>query len=211
MYYPFWIIFIVLAGIIIICDRKYYMLRDTSKTKPYPYSWARVQLGWWTVIVLSSFTSILFEKGQAPTLDPSTVILLGISAATIATARMIDITDEQNPLVVRHQDHGGVNFFLDIISDQSGPSISRFQTLIFNVVFGVWFIGHVLAYLVICNKPDCINTIMPVIQPTNLVLLGLSSATYAAMKTTENKTIKPTDQLPDEVPDESVNSSIAQG
>lgn len=160
------------------------MLRDTSKaTGHQPYSWARVQLAWWTVIVLASFIAILWHMGVAPTLNSSTVILLGISAATTATARVIDISDETN-LLTRHQDDFGKNFFLDILSDQNGVSVSRFQTVVFNLVFGIWFISIVLKCL---NSGDADN-IMPVITDNNLILLGLSTATYAAMKTTENKT-----------------------
>lgn len=177
------------------------MLRDISKAPGHqPYSWARVQLAWWTVIVLSSFIAILWNKGAAPTLNSSTVILLGISAATTATARVIDISDEEK-LTLRHQDDFGKNFFLDILSDQNGVSVHRFQTVVFNAVFGIWFIHAVLnnlvnydcsmysydaAFLEDCLKQK-INYIMPPITNNNLILLGLSSATYAAMKMTENK------------------------
>jgi hypothetical protein len=48
------------------------------------------------------------------------------------------------------------------------------------------------------------NTIMPVICQNNLILLGLSSGTYVALKTNENK--KPVDTRLDTVPDESGNA-----
>ena len=102
----FWIVFAILAGLIIICDLKYHMLRDISKAAPQPYSWSRVQLAWWTVIVLSSFITIFLTQGAAPTFHESTLILLGISGATTATARVIDIADEANPKIQRHQDTG---------------------------------------------------------------------------------------------------------
>lgn len=163
------------------------MLRDISKAPGHqPYSWARVQLAWWTIIVLSSFIAILWQKGIAPTLNSSTVILLGISAATTATARVIDLSDEEK-LTLRHQDDFGKNFFLDILSDQNGVSVHRFQTIVFNAVFGVWFITEVLKNLKSCSLPACIDSIMPLILDNNLILLGLSSATYAALKMTENK------------------------
>ncbi|HYE54285.1 MAG TPA: hypothetical protein VD996_05555 [Chitinophagaceae bacterium] len=201
MVYQFWIVFLILSFIIIYCDRKYSMLRDTSVAVPQPYSWARVQLAWWTVIILSSFISIFFLKGSVPNLHQSTVILLGISAATTATARIIDISDLQTAGINRHQNQQGSNFFLDILSDQNGASIHRFQAIVFNGVFGVWFISTVLNNLT--HDPctlykagtqaltDCANDpisfIMPAISNNNLILLGLSSATYAALKTTENK------------------------
>jgi len=163
------------------------MLRDISKAKPKPYSWSRVQLAWWTIIVLSSFTAILIGHQQAPNLSQSTVGLLGISAATIAAGNVIDVSDINNPSISPLiQDEPGIIFFLDILSDPSGVSIYRFQTVIFNFVFGVWFINSVLGHI----SSSAINDVMPEIGNNNLILLGLSSATYAALKTTENKTMK---------------------
>ena len=183
----FWIIFIILVFAVIYCDRKYCMLKDKSIGKPPPYSWARVQLAWWSVIVMASFVAVIIKYHVAPTLNESTVILIGISAATIATARVIDVNEENDPNVLRHQDKKGTNLFIDIISDQSGPSIHRFQTVVFNIIFGVYFIGYVLNNLSVTStgSPD---EVMPLITTNNLILLGLSSATYAALKTTENKT-----------------------
>lgn len=179
------------------------MLRDISNAPAHqPYSWSRVQLAWWTIIVLSSFISILIVQGVAPTLDSSTVILLGISAATTATAKMIDVSDADKLNPIRHQNDFGKNFFLDILSDEKGVSVTRFQTFVFNTVFGIWFIHAVLNNIHVCDctlykaDPDimnaCVNNslnyIMPPISNNNLVLLGLSSGTYAALKLTENKT-----------------------
>lgn len=179
------------------------MLKDISKAKPQPYSWSRVQLAWWTIIVLTCFITVLIKYHSAPELNQSTVILLGISAATIATARVIDVSEINDPQITnRSQDAKGTNFFLDILSDHNGVSIYRFQTVVFNFVFGVWFITTVLNNLVSANDVICAgyagkelaacmarpqDYIMPVIGSNNLILLGLSSATYAALKTTENK------------------------
>lgn len=182
MLYQFWIVFAALLLAIILLDKKYCMLRDISQAPGHiPYSWARVQLAWWTIIILSSFIFIILAKGSAPTLNNSCVILLGISAATTATARVIDLSDQEK-LYERHQDQFGKNFIIDILSDQTGPSVHRFQTVVFNAVFGIWFINQVLT----STSLDA-NQIMPVIKDNNLILLGLSSATYAAMKVTENK------------------------
>ena len=184
--YQFWVIFLVLLIAIIYFDKKYCMLRDVSKVNAHPpYSWARVQLAWWTTIVLSAFVCIFWSTGVAAQLNKSTVILLGISAATTTTARLVDMSDMEKMDYSRHQDSFGKNFLLDILSDQTGVSVHRFQTLIFNIVFGVWFIITVLKGL---NAGVDANAIMPVIEDNNLILLGLSSATYVALKITENKT-----------------------
>jgi hypothetical protein len=204
-------LFLALSGLIIFFDKKYGMLRDISTAGKKPYSYARVQLAWWTVIVLSAFIAILITKDVAPTFDSSTLILLGISAATTGTARIIDQSDLSNPAVVRGQDQNGQDFFLDILSDESGVNIHRFQTVAFNLVFGIWFIVSVLHELPLCGSLDCIDKIIPVVTPNNLILLGLSSGTYAALKATENKA--PADNMPDKVPDESggAGKGLTQG
>jgi len=187
----FWITFGVLAFSVVFCDRRYCMLKDSSKAGRKPYSWSRVQLAWWTIILLSAFISVLFYYQQALTFSESTVVLLGISAATTATARVIDVSEAENPLVSsRSQDDEGSNLLLDILSDKNGVSINRFQTVVFNFAFGCWFIYTILKNLPVLPK-EGINGILPDISTNNLVLLGLSSATYAAMKTTENKSTTP--------------------
>jgi hypothetical protein len=207
MTYQFWLPFVLFSILIIFFDRKFATLRDLSQANPQPYSWARVQLAWWTVIILSSFIAIVWKDiqtsppGNIPNLHYSTLVLLGISAATITTARVIDVSDKTNPNIVMHQDYPAENFLLDILSDPNGISIHRFQALVFNAVFGIWFISSVVfnlnhdpcsMYTAAATLADCkqnpIDYIMPVISDNNLILLGLSSATYAAMKSTENKT-----------------------
>ena len=181
----FWLIFIALLAIVIYFDVRYSMLRDISSANRKPYSFARVQLTWWSVIILASFITILAVKGIAPTFDTSTLILLGISSATTAAARIIDRSDQSNPNITRTQNQNSENFFLDILSDEKGVSIHRFQTVVFNIVFGIWFICTVLYYL--SHFPASVDKIIPVITENNLILLGLSSGTYAALKANENK------------------------
>lgn len=225
MVFQFWGIFILLLAAVIVCDRKFHMLRDISKASILPYSWSRVQLTWWTLIVLSAFTTILLRSGVAPNLHSSTLVLLGISVATTATARVIDLGDQQNTHVFRHQNLKSTNFFLDILSDHNGVSIQRFQAVLFNAVFGIWFIASVLGNINDVNF--CLSTFsksdpnlaqcllhpadfyMPIISENNLILLGLSSATYAALKITENKGTD-SEALPEKVPDEALNTP-AQG
>jgi hypothetical protein len=201
------------------------MLRDLSKASPRPYSWSRVQLAWWTVIIITAFTTIMLQTGHAPNLHSSTLVLLGISAGTTAAARVIDLADQQNSLVFRHQDIKTSNFFLDLLSDQNGVSIQRFQTLILNVVFGIWFIASVLGNLGdpnYCltdfvkgdpNLAQCLlhstDFLIPIVSNNNLILLGLSSATYAALKITENKGTA-SETLSEKVVDEALNTP-AQG
>ena len=97
------------------------------------------------------------------------------------------------------------------VSDENGISIHRFQAVVFNIVIGFWFVQQFLCNLhgfhqcnpcADCGFPHCldcvldvtkkgINSLIPDISPNNLVLIGLSAGTYAALKTTENKTTPP--------------------
>lgn len=191
----FWIIFAVILFAMILLEVRYHFLKDVGRppattpanaadVKKYAtYSWSRVQLAWWTLIIMTAFATILLMDRQAPDLATSTLILIGISSATIATARTIDVSDQDKLKVLAPQDSQGL--IIDILSDQTGVSIPRFQNVVFNLIFGIWFIGEVLTNLV--QMPGGgINAIMPIITTNNLILLGLSSATYAALKTTEN-------------------------
>lgn len=213
----FWALFLALSGVQIFFDQKYGMLRDSSLAAKKPFSFARVQLAWWTTIVLASFISVMLCKHAIPTFDSSTLVLLGISVATTGAARVIDQSDQSNPAIVRGQNQPGENLFLDILSDGTGVNIHRFQTVVFNLVFGVWFIAAVLRNLPQCPAIHCTdlmtcincsadaskaayNFIIPRICDNNLILLGLSAGTYAALKTTENKTAGPAGPVVPAVP-----------
>lgn len=204
--FVFFGIFLGLWILILILDRKYFMLRDNGLGQPRPFSWSRVQMTWWTVIVLTEFIiAIVRSSGQIPTFNNSTLYMLGISSATIVTATLIDISDQSNPsLTSLGQNMKGSGMIIDILSNKNGINIHRFQNFLFNVIFGVWFLSESLQHLrvapdcKICTNPadmkacvECMtayaNSVMPVITSNNLILLGASSGVYAAMKITENK------------------------
>lgn len=181
----FWAVLIVLLFAVIMFDIKYSMLRDMSTAKKKSYSFARVQFAWWSVIILASFVAIMLTRGIIPTLAESTLILLGISSVTTGAARLIDLSDKGNDKISMSQDEEGENFFLDILSDENGVSIHRFQTVVFNLAFGAWFVITVLERL--NDQAFDVNHIIPEITGNNLILLGLSATAYAGLKATENK------------------------
>ena len=64
-------------------------------------------------------------------------------------------------------------------------SIHRLQAVLFNIAIGFWFIKR---SIVIVNHPELSNCFIdPDISMNNLILMGLSAGTYAALKTSENK------------------------
>ena len=204
-------VFAALLFIAVFLQKRFCIICDaTNAVSPKPYSYSRLQLLWWTFIILASFISTIIASGQIPTFDQSTLILLGIGSLTTASARIIDIGDDNNykaavtanavnpanpaiPLPeTLNKDKPSQGFWLDILSDNTGVSIHRFQAVIFNLVFGVWFIYRSVKYLHLKNigiksDPAFIDAVIPVITDRNLILLGLSAGTYAVLKSKENK------------------------
>lgn len=172
--YAFWGIFLLLLLLMAWCDLKFHLLRDTTASYK-PYSWSRVQMAWWLLIILTSFGSIMLYTGSIPTFNESTLILLGISAATSTTARVIDLSEKREPV------QGRPSFLLDILSDDRSITVQRLQAVLFHASFGLYFMHHVITRF----NPKAIDAAMPHFASNNLVLLGLSSATYAALKLTE--------------------------
>lgn len=186
----FWTTFVAMLLAVTYFDLSRGMLRDTNtQLKPIqrPFSLASVQVAWWKVIILTSLITIIFVRGEIPTLNNSVLILLGISIGTTATAKLIDLNDMENRPKARHQNLKSEGLLIDLLSDEKGISLQRFQAVVLNLTFGFWFIYKVLENLAFSEGP--INGVMPDIENNNLILLGLSSATYAAFKTTENRNL----------------------
>jgi hypothetical protein len=172
----------VLGFLVLYLDKKRLLLKDSSSAAKKPYSWARVQSAWWTVIVLAAMIAITFSKG-IPSLDVSTLVLLGIAFATTGAAKVMELSDAANQTGGRHQDQESGGFIQDILSDENGASVHRFQTVVINLLFGIWFIIKIWHNIPSGSQ----DAIIPVITNTNLVLLGLSAGSYVGLKSTENK------------------------
>jgi hypothetical protein len=174
------------------------------------YSFSKTQLAFWTFIILSSFIYIWAITGDLNSINTTGLILLGITSATITASNLISknaetqalAVDESAPVqnnvgsddksttensgtptskkvdkLVKFRTHKpGDTFLTEILSDEDGISIHRLQALVFNLVFGIAFIISVLW-----------NYTMPEFSETQLILLGLSSGTYAFNKINENK------------------------
>lgn len=200
----YWITFAILLFIILFLDIKTDLLRDKSIATTKPYSFANVQILWWTLIIIPAWISgIIISKGEIPTFGESTLILLGISAGTLATAKMIDASDEAKKAKDPSQDNlsrdiKSEGFFKDILSDLNGTSPHRLQVVLFNIILGIWMIVKVnqnlYFYQEFCKIMPTVkypthyfNSIIPIVSPNNLILLGLSVGTYAVLKNGENK------------------------
>lgn len=186
----FWIVLFCFLLLFTWLGIRFNLLKDASTATKKPYSYSRVQLTWWTLIIISSFVSIFLSKGNLPILDSSIIILLGISSATTATAAVIDTSDQSNSKLTLIQNQESEGFLFDILSDNNGISIHRLQAVLFNIIIGIWVLYNVQKGLIDCNpltSQTCINAIFPSIDNNKLLLLGVSALAYVGLKTNENK------------------------
>jgi len=192
----------VAAGIIILIELVLLMTLFTNKDSKFQvlikdqsnqvqirdasYSYSRSQLFWWTIIIMTCFAVDFAMTGAANGIMNNTALtLLGISAGTTVAGRVIDNSQGNDNSVTMHQHDKSEGFWMDILSDQNGVSIHRFQSVLFNIGFGVAFISHFIDSI-----PTTITfgTAIPFanFDSTTLGLIGLSSATYATLKFNEN-------------------------
>lgn len=147
--------------------------------KSYPYSLTKVQFGIWTVIISSSYIYLSLCKGDCAdgSINKTALILMGIYAGTAAATAIMD-KNEINDNRPRHQNTPSQGFIIDILSDDNGISLHRFQNF-------VWTLIAVIVYL---YKVAMIRTgcILPELSDTLLALTGISSATYLVLRSKEN-------------------------
>lgn len=163
-------------------------LRDDSSAVPKPYSLARVQLWFWTVVILGSWILTYGICHEIWALNGTCLTLLGISGLTTSAGRIIDNRDARDPGTAGPNPERSAGFFADILSDERGLSVHRFQLLSFNLMFGTAFLTDVF------SKLD--DGKFPSFDPQSLTLLGLSSGTYVAIKSMEKQSAAPASAPP---------------
>lgn len=174
-------------------------MKDTDRA----YSLARVQMAVWTVVVLYSFLYVwCLTREFNGTIPPSALILMGISAGTLATAAGVDSqklkTNKQNLeekkakpaaqqtpalqseiIALETQTHvcKSEGFFLDILTSAEGSSLHRLQ-------FVVWTVALIAVFVVgVWN-----DVTLPDFDATLLGLMGIASGAYVGLKLPEAKT-----------------------
>jgi len=167
-----------------------------AAAKPNPgkakagFSLARTQIAFWTVIVIGSYVYVLISGSISahgltiPNLDPVNLVLLGVAAGTTVAAKAIDNSQQNSatPDKTSQQDVPSKGFLPDILSDENGISVHRLQNVIWTVVVG----GIYIAYVYSSSKADLPGK--NIITDSMLGLMGISSAAYLGVKTTENST-----------------------
>ena len=189
----YFLILAIVSIVVIIISSKTCLLRDivvhpntfhadaaqqNNKDPKAPYSLARTQLAFWTVIIFSSFVYLLFRYHfTIPGLNHVNLILLGIALGTTATGKIIDDSQKQNSTNL-NQDYPSEGFLRDILSDKNGVSIHRLQNVLWTLIVGVIYIQFVAMQ---SSLPD-----ETVLTDNLLMLMGISTGAYIGLKTMEN-------------------------
>jgi hypothetical protein len=135
-----------------------------------PFSLSIFQLALWTFIIFGSYLLIYGITGDYTNiLTGQSLILLGINAVTaFGTSLMDGQGDESRKKGTRRISEG---FFKDVLSDINGVNFHRFQTFIWTVAIGLFFVWEV-------GK----NLAMPEFDETLLTLQGISAATFLGLR-----------------------------
>jgi len=147
--------------------------------KAAPFSLSKVQFGLWTVIISSVYIYLALCKGDCSetSINKTALVLMGIFAGTAVTSTIID-KNEMSDNRPRHQDTPSEGFFVDILSDDNGISLHRFQNLAWTIIAVTVYIYKVSQVTTGCQLPELSDTL--------LALTGISNTTYLVLKTQEN-------------------------
>lgn len=165
----FCILVLIVAGFTVL-SAKTELLRDSG---PVPeqgsgrrsYSLAKVQLAWWTMILVVSSVLIYMVTDDMNPFNAQALLLMTISGATWASATGIGKSAPRGR-------YNRSEFWLrDILSDDDGISFQRFQMVTWNLLLGIMFLVTVVNDLT-----------MPEFSATLLTLMGLSAGTYVTSK-----------------------------
>jgi hypothetical protein len=154
-------------------------LKWKQVNKAAPFSLTKVQFGLWTVIISSFYIYLTLCKVfcAAAQINQTALALMGIFAGTAVASSFMD-KNEMNDNRPRHQNSPSQGFFIDILSDDNGISLHRFQNLAWTIIAIIVYLYKTSVITAGCELPELSNTL--------LALTGLSSATYLALKVKEN-------------------------
>jgi len=155
-------------------------IKNKTVKKASPYSLAKTQFAGWTVIIASAYIYLSLTKGDCAdaAINKTALVLMGIGTGILTASAIIDKREMQDHRP-RHQNKPSEGFFVDILSDEYGVSIHRFQNLVWTAIAMIVYVSKV-AHV----QNGCI---MPELSDTLLALTGISGVTFLTMRATENK------------------------
>ncbi|WP_190940169.1 hypothetical protein [Nostoc flagelliforme] len=139
-----------------------------------PFSLSISQLAFWTFLIFSAYLIIYGITGDYTNiLTGQSLVLLGINSVTAFGSSLIDGHGNEK----ERKGSQGISkgFFTDILSDINGVNFHRFQTFIWTVGIGLFFVWEVIK-----------NLAMPEFDDTLLTLQGISAATYLGLRGQEH-------------------------
>ncbi|WP_219929996.1 hypothetical protein [Nostoc commune] len=141
-----------------------------KKLNRNPFSLSISQLAFWTFLIFGAYLIIYGITGDYTNiLTQQSLILLGINSVTTVGTSLIDGQgNEKNKKGSQRVSEG---FFYDILSDINGVNFHRFQTFIWTLALGLFFVWEVVK-----------NLAMPEFDDTLLTLQGISAATYLGLR-----------------------------
>ncbi len=168
-----------------LCRGQSFLERGIQKSVPRrQFSYARVQLFWWTFLILFCFLFFYARFGVLLPLNPTVVLLLGVTLSVLVAGTTIDnaqIANDKEILPTRYQDvNDSKGLFSDILTDDSGISLHRLQAFAFNAIFGISFLASFFSGMENLRYP------LAEYEPWQLTLLGISASGYVGLKATEN-------------------------
>ncbi|WP_157816799.1 hypothetical protein [Nostoc flagelliforme] len=141
-----------------------------KKLNRNPFSLSISQLAFWTFLIFGAYLIIYGITGDYTNiLTQQSLILLGINSITAFGTSLID--GQGNEKKRKGTQRVSEGFFYDILSDINGVNFHRFQTFIWTVAIGLFFVWEVLK-----------NLAMPEFDETLLTLQGISAATYLGLR-----------------------------
>jgi hypothetical protein len=134
------------------------------------FSLARLQMAWWFAIITGTYIFLWVITRETPTIGGQALGLMGVAGLTAISSFGVDTN---NPGVPPRQHR---TFILDLLSENDGVTLHRFQMLAMTVILGVIFVMHVGSHLS-----------MPEFDANTLGLLGISAGTYVGFKIPEKR------------------------
>ncbi|MEH2164300.1 MAG: hypothetical protein V7K38_25440 [Nostoc sp.] len=141
-----------------------------KKLNRNPFSLSISQLAFWTFLIFGAYLIIYGITGDyTNVLTSQSLVLLGINSVTAFGTSLID--GQGNERKRKGSQRISEGFFYDILSDINGVNFHRFQTFIWTVAIGLFFVWEVIK-----------NLAMPEFDETLLTLQGISAATYLGLR-----------------------------
>lgn len=163
---------VILLALLVLAQKSD-LLRDSGPepaTGRKPFSLARCQMAWWTVLVLFGFLFLSLFQGSPATIPTAILGLMGIAAGTFVGARMIPAQGETPPALPPSE-----GLLLDILTEpEGGISLHRFQIAVWTLALGITFVVMLWTRLQ-----------MPELGGNLIGLMGISNAAYLGFKFTE--------------------------